>query len=188
MKRMLILAALALAGCGQSPATQRESEAITRTIPGPVTTTPTPPAASIPAQRFAQQVANSNAFEMEASQVALQRAERAPVREFARSIAAEREASTRELAQIAPQVELATPTPKLDSAQQNKLNSLRSAPNYEFDDAYLDQQVAQQREAVRTFEAFVNTAPESPLRQWAQQKLPKLQDRLARAEALEEAT
>jgi putative membrane protein len=190
MKRLLILAALATTvACGQSPTTATpRDEAMTETAPGPVTTTPTPPVLGQSSGEFAQRVANSNQFDIEASRLAAQQARRADVKAFARTVAADRESAARELAQAAPQAQLSAPMPQLDATQQANLNTLRSSPSNEFDKAYLDQQVAEQRETVRTFEEFVNTAPDSALRQWAQRRLPKLQQNLDRAEALAEAT
>jgi predicted outer membrane protein len=187
MKRFLFFAAaLALAACGQAP-TEREQARI-EPAPGPITTTPTAPVAGLSSAEFAQRVANSNAFGIETSRIAAQQAKRADVKAFARTVASEREGAARQLAQIAPQVQVTVPEPILEPEQQANLNTLRSAPSTEFDDAYLDQQVAEQRQTVRTFEEFVSTAPESPLREWAQRRLPQLQQQLARAEALEQAT
>jgi len=184
MKRMLIWGAFALglSACGPtSPSAAQQGNA-----GAPHPTAPAPALVSPLSAAFAQKVANSNAFEIEASTVALQQATQPAVREFGRAVAAERQASAQALARVIPTAQLAAV--QLDARQEMHLNTLRSAPSDQFDRAFLDSNIAEHRDIVRTFQEFVSAAPETPLRQWAQRTLPLLEQRLERAEALKQST
>jgi putative membrane protein len=146
------------------------------------------PATAPSPQEFAQTVAASDAFEIQASQLAAQKATRADVKEFARTMVNDHQTRARELTRLAPRMELTAPTPELTAEQRSNLDALRTATGAAFDEAYLDQQVAAHRAAVSAFETFANNATDSELRQWASATLPKLQQHLSRAEALRSAT
>jgi len=177
---LLAVSALALAACGQQATTQ-------------TTETPAaPPAASTAAQmsdaEFAQAVANSDAYEIQTSELAGQRAARQDVKDFAAMMVREHQATTQELITLAPTLSLTAPTPQLDSAHQARLDTLRGQSGESFDDAYLDEQVEAHENAVRLFETYLAGAQAGPLRDWATTTLPKLRTHLTQAQTLENAT
>lgn len=180
--QLAALSALALAAaCGQEVQTPEP------TAPPPYTPA-APAAAAIAPQDFVQRVANSDAYEVQSSQLAARNGLRADVKEIARMMVRDHQATTQELTQLAPTIGLTAPTTALDTEAQGNLTVLRNATGEAFDDAYLDQQVAAHEEAVRLFQDFIAGADEGPLKQWAQTTLPKLQDHLSRIQALENAT
>lgn len=175
------LSALALAAaCGQSAQV---------TTPPPETPPPAAPAAvTISPQDFAQRVANSDAFEIQSSELAAARGARADVKQFAQMMVRDHRTTTQELSTLAPTIGLTAPTAALDAGQRANIATLEAASGEAFDDAYLDQQVAAHEAAVRLFQDFIAGAPEGPLKQWAQTTLPKLQQHLSSVQALENAT
>ncbi|HYD87681.1 MAG TPA: DUF4142 domain-containing protein [Vitreimonas sp.] len=175
----LALGVLALAACGQ----QTTSET-TETAPAESSA----PTAAMNDATFAQAVANSDAFEIQSSELAAQRAARQEVKDFAAMMIRDHSQTTQELAALAPQINLTPPAPQLDGLKQDRINALRSASGEAFDDAYLDAQVAAHEEAVRTFEDYIASAQAGPLRDWANTTLPKLRTHLQQVEALENAT
>ncbi|HVY84113.1 MAG TPA: DUF4142 domain-containing protein [Caulobacterales bacterium] len=181
---LIAVSALALAAaCGQQAQQQAEAPAATETVaPAPA---PIPAAPS--AEEFVQKAANSDAFEIQAAQLALTHASNADVKAFARMMRTDHTATTHELTSLAPTVNLAVPTPALDSDQQAKLDALRNANGAAFDSLYVDQQVQAHQDAVSMFENFANNSAQGPLQQWAQTTLPKLRQHLDRAQALKNA-
>lgn len=181
MLRSIIIASamLALIACGQQATTTTES-----------TTPTTPPPAAAPiapsAQEFAQSVANSDAFEIQSSQLAAQRAQRQEVKDFAATMVRDHTMTTQQLTALAPQINLTPPTPQLDAAQQGQIDSLRSQNGAAFDAAYIDAQVAAHTEAVGLFERFANGGEPGPLRDWAAETLPKLRDHLTHVQGLDQ--
>jgi putative membrane protein len=181
IKQIAIVATLAaLAACGQTTTTS-ETEAPSETA--------APAAANaMSAAEFAQTVANSDAFEIQSSELAAQRAARQEVKDFAATMVRDHTTTSQQLAALAPQLNMTPPTPQLDAAKQGQIDSLRSQSGAAFDDAYLDAQVAAHTEAVRMFEQFVANAEAGPLRDWANTTLPKLREHLTHVQQLENAT
>ena len=184
MIRMTLLAAasaLALAACGQSA---QVAEA-----PAPATPIEAAPVeAAMTDAQFAQIVANSDAFEIQASQLAVGQATRAEVKAFARMMVTDHTATTEQLTALAPTIGLSTPQPVIESGMQAKLDRIRGLNGAEFEDAYLDEQVAAHEAAVQAFQNYIQTAQAGPLRDWASATLPKLQTHLTNVQGLENAT
>lgn len=180
MLRSILLASamLTLASCGQQTSTTTDTAA----------TTPAP--ASVPAapsaQEFAQTVANSDAFEIQSSQLAAQRAARQDVKDFAATMVRDHTMTTEQLTALAPQINLTPPTSTLDAAKQGQIESLRGQNGAAFDAAYVDAQVAAHTEAVALFERYANSGEPGPLRDWAAETLPKLREHLTHAQALDQ--
>jgi putative membrane protein len=183
MKRYLLIAAsaLALAACGQQATTETAETAATEQ----------PPAmqqAAMSAADFVQTVAASDAFEIQSSELAAQRAARQDVKDLAAMMVTAHRQTTQELTQLTTANSMPAPTPQLNATQQTSLDNLRNQTGEAFDDAYLDAQVAAHQNAVRTFEQYASAGEAGPLRDWAQSTLPNLRQHLASAQGLENAT
>jgi putative membrane protein len=184
MRRHFLIAAsaLALAACGQ--------QAKTDTAEAPETAQP--PAmtqqAAMSAADFIQTVAASDAFEIQSSELAAQRAARQDVKDLAAMMVTAHRQTTQELTQLTSANNLPAPTPQLSALQQTSLSNLRNQSGAAFDDAYLDAQVAAHENGVRAFEQYAANGEAGPLRDWAQRTLPTLREHLQRAQGLENAT
>lgn len=168
-----------LAACGQQAQTAEAPPA-----PAPVEVAQ----ATISEADFVQFVTNADAFEIQAATLASERGTRAEVKQFAATMATDHAATSQQVAALAPQLGITAPAPALDVEHQQRLDTLRTLEGAEFDDAYLDQQVAAHEAAVRTFEDYAQNASAGPLRDWAQTTLPKLRTHLASVQSLENAT
>lgn len=180
-KLVVALGALALAACGQQT-TETTTETQTAETPG------TEQTAQMTDADFVSTVAASDAFEIQSSELAAQRAARQDVKDFAGRMVTEHRATTQELTQLASQLNMTAPTPALSSAMQGRIDSLRGQSGEAFDDAYLDAQVNAHEEAVRAFETYLASAQPGPLRDWANNTLPKLRTHLSQVQNLENAT
>jgi putative membrane protein len=180
LKYIVLVTALgALGACGQQTTTA-ETEAPRENV--------APAVAAMTAAEFAQNVANSDAFEIQSSELAAQRAARQEVKDFAATMVRDHTLTSQQLAALAPQLNITPPTPQLDAAKQGQIDSLRGQSGQTFDDAYLDGQVAAHTEAVRMFAQFSASAEPGPLRDWANTTLPKLREHLTHVQGLENAT
>lgn len=183
MKRHVLIAAsaLALVACGQQTTTE------TAETPAAQQSAPAQPA-GMSATEFVTTVAASDAFEIQSSELAAQRAARQDVKTLASEMVTAHRQTTQELTQLTATNNMPAPTPQLSATQQTSLSNLRNQSGQSFDDAYLDAQVAAHENAVRTFEQYAANGEAGPLRDWAQTTLPKLRDHLQRVQSLENAT
>lgn len=184
MTRYLLIAAsaLALTACGQRTTTE------TAEAPAAQQTPIAPQTAAMSAAEFVQTAAASDAFEIQSSELAAQRAARQNVKSFAADMVTAHRQTTQQLTQLTSANNMPAPTPQLNATQQASLDNLRGKNGADFDDAYLDAQVQAHENAVRMFEQYATNGEAGPLRDWAQSTLPHLRDHLQRVQALENAT
>lgn len=183
MKRHFLIAAsaLALAACGQR-ATTETAESENEQAPAATQQ------ASMSAAEFVQSAAASDAFEIQSSELAAQRAARQDVKDFARQMATAHRQTTQELTQLASTNNLPTPTPQLNAIQQSALANLRTQTGQTFDNAYLDAQAQAHENAVRMFEQYATNGEAGPLRDWVQRTLPNLRQHLQHVQGLRNAS
>ena len=181
MRRYFLIAAsaFALSACGQ--------QATTETAEAPAEA-PATQQAAMSAADFIQTVAASDAFEIQSSELAAQRAARQDVKELAAQMVTAHRQTTQELTQLTAANNLSAPTPQLNAMQQTSLDNLRNQTGNAFADAYLDAQVGAHENAVRAFEQYASAGEAGPLRDWAQRTLPALRQHLQHAQGLENAT
>lgn len=178
--RFLVAAlSLAIAACGQ--------QATTETTVSEDTTQAELNSATMNAQ-FVQAAATAGAFELRTSELAASRARLQSVKDFAQRMVTDHTAADQQLASVAAAAGLSAPAPLLSAEQQTVVNNLTGLNGEAFDDAYLDAQVAGHQSAVSTFQNYVSNGAPGPLRDWAQQTLPTLQQHLTDVQALEDAT
>jgi putative membrane protein len=180
LKRIILVGALVALGACSQQTTTTEADVPSETA--------APAVAAMSAAEFAQNVANSDAFEIQSSGLAAQRAARQEVKDFAATMVRDHTMTSEQLAVLAPQLNMTPPAPQLDGAKQGQIGALRGQNGAAFDDAYLDAQVAAHTDAVRMFEQFVASAEPGPLRDWANTTLPKLREHLTHVQQLENAT
>ena len=186
-------AALTLAACSQSPS-QVEADAATAQSAG--TDTGGAPYASVPAgsdqtilaqpgttstaptmtpQEYVAAAVASDQFEIQSSQLALQRTKNEAVTRFAKMMVADHRASTGAMTKAAGQAALTAPRFELTPRHQALLDDLRAAGDTG-DQVYLDQQRAAHAEAIAMHRSAATTAnvPE-PLAALAKDMLPRVE-------------
>ncbi|WP_431298198.1 DUF4142 domain-containing protein [Tabrizicola sp. BL-A-41-H6] len=142
-------------------------------------------AAMTTAQGFAERAASSNLFEIQSSQIALEKAQSEEVRAFAEKMIADHTAAGERMMAAATEEGL-TATEALMPDHQAQLDNLTSSEPADFDAAYLGAQLAAHTEAVDLFEGYSNQGPGGPLKTFATETLPKLKDHLAEVGPLSE--
>jgi putative membrane protein len=117
----------------------------------------------------------SNAFEIETSQVALQRATNPQVRRFANRMISDHTLATRQMAMVVRRNGMEAPPPSLDARHAAMLEQLRATPEGNFDAAYMTMQDQAHEEAVALFSGYASNGDDPALRNFAARTLPTLQ-------------
>jgi putative membrane protein len=126
-----------------------------------------------PAQAFANTAAASDAFEIAASQLALEKSGSANVKKFAtHMIAAHTESAGKLKAAAATASPALTPDATLTAGQQAKLDSLRAASGGAFDTAYIAEQRAAHDAALAALRDYAANGDAAPLKALAAELVP----------------
>jgi len=139
---------------------------------------PAPMLVPMTPEGFRAMAAQSDAFELSSSQLALQRSRNPAVRTFARRMIRDHSMTSQALG-IPPGTAVA-----LDARHATMLNQLAPASGRAFDAAYAQMQVMAHQEAVGMFAAYAQGGLDPAMRAFAQQVLPSLQMHLAMASRL----
>jgi len=132
---------------------------------------------------FAMKAASGGIAEVQAAQLAEQRATSPQIKQFAQRMTTDHTAANTELQQIAKQANINLPTrPEgKDAAEEQKLREQNGAA---FDQAYAQGQLQDHRETVELFQEEASSGQDPALKAFAQKTLPILQQHLQMAEAL----
>lgn len=135
-------------------------------------------------QDFVTEVANGDMFEIQSSQLALQKAD-AQAKAFAQHMIADHQKTTSELLGLLKTANIqATPPATIDSALQARLDKLKKETGRDFTNNYDERQVSAHKEAVSLFERYAKGGDNAQLKAWAGKTLPTLQQHLQMAQGL----
>ncbi|MCE6949552.1 DUF4142 domain-containing protein [Cereibacter sphaeroides] len=124
---------------------------------------------------FAQKAAVSNMFEIQSSQVALEKGVEGEVADFAQRMVDDHTAAGERMKAAASEAGVEVPA-ELDAEHQAKLESLQAAQGADLMRAYVDAQMQGHEQAVQLFEGFSTGGPDGPLKDFAGETLPTLHD------------
>jgi putative membrane protein len=165
--REIIVAALALALAGNAALAQQKTAAQQKL-----------PAASV---AFAKKVASGNAFAIQSSELAQDRAQSSDVKALARQMVAEHTKLGEDFKAAAQAANIAAPLPEQPTAKQKTtLSSLRSAKGAAFDKAYLNGQLKGHKEAVAVLRKYAKSGRTAQLKEFAQSALPTMEQNLSK--------
>jgi len=170
------LALLPLAACNAD-----RSNAFNATVP-----TPAAAAATMGVQdtKFINAAGPSDQFELQTSQIALERSRRADVRAYAQMMIDQHTASAQQLTLLAG-AKGATVSQGLDPTQERLLAAVRSAGPSGFDRTYLNGQVLGHTATVMTYNDEISGGVDPDTKALAQQTLPMIQQHLQEARRLQ---
>lgn len=196
MKKLFLAVAvssLALAACGErtdadnTTTTTADGTVATTDNTGMVTDDPaavnatptdgtTTAAGGNDAQEYVNQAASSDQFEIQSSQLALQKSKNNAVRQFAQQMIDQHRASTQKLQTAATGATLASPPTEMLAAHRAKLDELREASADDFDEKYVEQQREAHEEALKLHQAMTNMADApAQLASFAREVVPTIQ-------------
>ena len=172
---LLPMAGLPLAGC-----TTDRSNAFAGTVPQPTAAAVTTNAQD---SRFINAVGPSDQFEMQTSQVVLQKSRNAAVRAFAQQMIDQHGASTQQLTQLA--AAKGSPLSQgLDPTQQRLLAAVNGAGPRNVDRTYLNGQVLGHTATLATYKDELQGGMDPDVKAFAQQNMPMIQQHLQEAQRL----
>jgi putative membrane protein len=137
------------------------------------------------ASDFAQKVAMSDMYEVEAGKIANQKGQSPQVKGFGQIMVEAHSKTTEDLKSIIANEKLKVDLPtKFDSKHQKLIDDLAAASDADFDKTYAKQQVDGHEDAVKLFESYAKDGDNASLKQFAQKTLPVIQDHLTEAKKL----
>lgn len=159
---------------------------------GIAATVPADPSARAEAQRGSHRAAMTyiakagagDLYEIQASQMAVTRARRPQVREFAQMLVTDHNRSTQMVTDAARSDGLSPRPPMLEPAQRTMLRQLERARDRDFDRLYLAQQIPAHQQGLALHRNYARTGEGRALRRAARDIVPVVQAHLGRARAL----
>jgi len=182
-----LAAAVALAACGEPQAgAQNAAARADAKASGPIASAITPaPASQTAAADFAGKAAAGDAFELQAAQLAQQRATRPTVKTFAAMMLRDHGKSQADLKQALSQSGQTLPAGgALTSGQQQGLADLAKASAQDFDKAYMAGQVQAHQDALTLMQDYAQNGDNPALRAFAGQAAPVVQSHYQMARSL----
>lgn len=133
---------------------------------------------------FVTQAANSDMFEIQSSQLAMQQSDE-PTKAFAKQMIADHEKTTGEIKAMVQggKVQATLPT-AMDSTHQTKIDKLKSLKGAEFTKQYHSDQVAGHKAAVDLYKRYAAEGDNPELKAFASKHLPHLEEHLKKAQDL----
>ncbi|WOB10123.1 DUF4142 domain-containing protein [Piscinibacter gummiphilus] len=134
---------------------------------------------------FMKQAAQNGAAEIEASKLALQKAQRSDVKAFAEKMVADHTKTSDELKQLAAAKKVSLPDgPSMK--QKGELKMISAGDDAKFDERYAKNfGVKAHEETIKLFEEAAKSATDAEVKAFAQKTLPGLNHHLEMARALE---
>jgi putative membrane protein len=128
---------------------------------------------------FVHKASVANEFEIESSQVALDRSRDEAVRKFAQRMIDDHTQTGEKLKEVlqSSQSQL-QPADALDGKHQRLLDKLKNSSPHRFDRWYISMQTDAHKDAVRLFSDYSRHGRDPALRDFASETLPALQDHL----------
>jgi putative membrane protein len=134
--------------------------------------------APVEATTFATKVAASNAFAIQSSQLAGDRAERGEVKSFAKQMIDDHTKVGQDFKLAVQAANMSAPPEDPDAQQKAEIEKLQNARGRSFDQAYVSAQRQAHEEAVSLFRAYTRNGAAGPLKEFAQKTLPTLEQHL----------
>lgn len=131
-------------------------------------------------KEFVSKAGMGGMFEVQAGNLALQKATSADVKAFAQRMVTDHGTANTELAQLATTKGLALPT-ELGGDHDGAFDHLNGLSGAEFDKSYMQHMVEDHDKAVADFDKVATTGADADLKTWAQKTLPVLKQHQAMA-------
>jgi putative membrane protein len=135
---------------------------------------------------FMTKAASAGLYEVQASQLALQKAGDPSLKTFAQRMVDDHTKANSELTSLAQKKSVSLPTAPL-KPEQSMLDTLNKKTGKDFDDAYRKQMVESHEKAVSLFDNEARKGKDPDVKAWAAQTLPKLQEHGSMAKELKKA-
>jgi putative membrane protein len=136
------------------------------------------------AAQYVMMAGASDMFEIQSSQVALQKAKRPEVRQFAQMMIDHHTKTSADLKAAAQKAGVSPPPPALPADKAAKVAALQSAPADGFDALYMREQVVGHQEALMIHQGYAQGGDNPTLKAAAAKTTPIVQQHLTQAQSL----
>lgn len=133
-------------------------------------------------ESFLRKVVRTHAFELQTSELALERTNTPEVRAMARQVIADRTRAKDELAVLLKARGITEPSAALEPEQIQQIKLMQGEQNTDFDRIYLNAQHNARVDAIAAYRSFSMSGSPSEIRAWAAKSLPALEQQLASAQ------
>jgi putative membrane protein len=140
---------------------------------------PPPPEAKTSAMPYVMAAGMSDLYEINSSQIALQKSQRADVRKFANMLIKHHQKTTAATMKAAARANVTAPPPALDAGATQSINELQTASAGDFDRIYLAQQGPAHQAALDLHQSYSSGGDQAPLRTSARSAVPVVRQHLA---------
>jgi putative membrane protein len=134
-------------------------------------------------QAFVKEAAMGGLYEVQAGQLAAQKASSAEVKQMGQHIADDHTKAGQKLEGIAQMKGVRDLPTQLDAKHQRKIDSLNKLSGPDFDRQYSKMMVADHKEDIKKFQKEAESGSDPDLKQFAADTLPKLKQHLAMSES-----
>lgn len=145
---------------------------------------PPPPEAKTSAMPYATAAGASDQFEIQSSQIALQKAPDAATRKYAAMLIKHHTKTTAATMKAATKAKLAPMAPMLDPGASASIAELNAASPADFDRVYYGQQVPAHQAALDLHQSYASRGDQAPLRMSAKAAVPIVMMHLTAAEKM----
>lgn len=147
---------------------------------------PPPPAeAKTAAMPYVMAAGQSDLYEINSSQVALERSKSPAIRRFAGMLIKHHQKTTAATMAAAKKAGVSVPAPMLEPAAMTSVNELQSVAPADFDRTYLAQQVPAHQAALDLHQSYGMGGDQAALRTSAKKAVPIVKQHLAAAEKMQ---
>ena len=137
-------------------------------------------------RRFAEKAMEGGMAEVEAGKVAMDKAQDAQVKAFAKKMVDDHSKANAELTKIASAKGITAPA-AVDGGHKRKMDRMASKSGADFDRAYMDEMVDDHQATVRDFRSAAKSAKDPEIKAFASSTLPTLEQHLQEAKTIEAA-
>jgi putative membrane protein len=146
---------------------------------------PPPPEAKTSAMPYVMAAGMSDLYEINSSQVALEKTQNPAIRSFATMLIKHHQKTTAATMKAAQKAGLTPTPPVLDAGATASINELQTAAPADFDRLYLGQQVPAHQAALDLHQSFAAGGDQAPLRMSAKSAVPIVKQHLNAAMKLQ---
>ena len=148
-----------------------------------------PAAGRLTTSEYILQAAMSDLFEIEASKLAVEKADNKDVKAFAERLVKDHAASLKTLTEAAQRGQSGvTPPSELDGEHKARIALLRNASGADFDKLYVDMQSGAHEHALKLHGAYAKSGDNGELKAVAAEIKPQIDDHLAKIKDLKKGT
>jgi putative membrane protein len=135
-------------------------------------------------QQFMQKAAMTDLFEIQAGQLAQQKAQGDGYKQFGQMIYTDHTKTSEQIKGMAQNMPDAQMPNGLDAAHKQKLDKLQSLSGAQFDSQFKKEQVQGHQDAIKLYQNYAQKGDQQDVKKFAQDTLPTLQQHLQHAQSL----